>query len=127
MQAAEPAQDARQVGTGRILGQAKQDAARQIGLGEAEQRFVMQTENAIGIGKKFLALRRERRQARLAGEKVAIEAGLQALDLVADSGLRQPERFGRTGDTAMVADRPQGAQRIDLERTMRDRGYPGKL
>src|SRR3990167_593930 len=75
----------------------------------------MQTKKGVRITQQVFARRRKGRRAGFAGQQIAVEAGFQPLDLVADRRLRQAKRLGSAGDAAMLPDRAQGPQRVNIK------------
>lgn len=60
-----------------ILGQAQQDAPGKVGPGQAEQRLVMQAEDAVGIIEQFLTLCGEQWHASAAVEQKTVKTDLK--------------------------------------------------
>ena len=75
----------------------------------------MDAQNAPRIAKQILSGRGEHRRICFPGEDFAVETRFESLDLVADGRLRQAENLGRARDAAVLLDRDERAQGVDIQ------------
>jgi hypothetical protein len=111
----EAAQDAGKIGACRVFSEPEQKSSGERRFGQAQQRLIVQPEDAAGIVQEILARRREHRSSRFSSEKLAVEADFESFDFMAYGRLGETQCGGGSGNAAMVADCAKRPHSVDFQ------------
>ena len=98
-----------------VMRHADADLALERGVGQAQQRLVVQVDHAAGVLGQQFPLGRQRQLALHTVEKRRSKAFLKPLDLHRDRRLGEVEKPGGAGDAPHFRDGDKRAQRGEVE------------